>query len=282
MSIKNFLFFLAVAFLPLFSLAQELKVATYNIRYDNKGDAEHGDGWAARNPLLAAQVRFFDFDLMGVQEALDHQLRDLDGQLKGYARIGVGREDGRKAGEYSAIYYKTARVELLDHATFWLSETPATPSKGWDAALNRICTWGKFRDRESGKIFFHFNLHMDHIGREARRKSTGLVLEKIREISGGTPAILSGDFNFDQDHPNYSLIVRSGLLRDSYDLAPVRLAPNGTFNQFRVDKTSHDRRIDHIFVSEGITVNRYGILTGSYKGHFPSDHFPVVVVLELE
>src|SRR5690606_22906595 len=130
-----------------------------------------------------------------------------------------------------------------------------------------------------GKIFFHFNLHMDHIGREARRKSTGLVLEKIREISGGTPAILSGDFNFDQDHPNYSLIVRSGLLRDSYDLAPVRLASNGTFNQFRVDKTGHDRRIDHIFVSEGLTVNRYGILTGSYKGHFPSDHFPVVVVL---
>src|SRR5690606_28323812 len=147
----------------------------------------------------------------------------------------------------------------------------------WDAALNRICTWGKFRDKESKKEFFYFNLHMDHRGQEAREKSTLLVLEKIREIAGKAPVFLSGDFNFGQSHPNYALIVNSGFLKDSYELAPVRLAPNGTFNSFDFTKTGHDNRIDHIFVNRHVTVNRYGILTGSYKGHFPSDHFPVVI-----
>src|SRR3546814_6755240 len=108
----------------------------------------------------------------------------------------------RSSDLYSAIFYKKDRFRLLDHDTFWLSETPEVPSKGWDAALNRICTWGKFRDKESRKEFFYFNLHMDHRGKEARKKSTLLVLEKIREIAGKTHVILSGDFNFNQSHPN--------------------------------------------------------------------------------
>lgn len=280
MNLKNLLSFLIVMLaLPLLSLGQELTVASYNIRYDNKGDAEKGDGWESRLPIIASQALFFDFDLMGVQEALDNQLKDLDGKLEAYDRIGVGREDGKTRGEYSAIFYKKDRFQVLDHATFWLSETPDKPSKGWDAALNRICTWGKFMDKESKEEFFYFNLHMDHKGQEARKNSTLLVLEKIREIAGKAPVILSGDFNFDQDHPNYKLIVNSGFLEDTYELAPVRLAPNGTFNRFDTEETNHDRRIDHIFVNDQVEVERYGILTGSYKGHFPSDHFPVVVKL---
>ncbi|QEC51466.1 endonuclease/exonuclease/phosphatase family metal-dependent hydrolase [Anseongella ginsenosidimutans] len=267
--------------LPLLSIGQELTVASYNIRYANEGDAEKGDGWESRLPVITSQVLFFDFDLMGVQEALESQLIDLDGQLEAYDRIGVGRKDGKTGGEYSPIFYKKDRFKLLDHATFWLSETPETPSKGWDAALNRICTWGKFRDNESKKEFFYFNLHMDHKGQEARKNSTLLVLEKIREIAGNAPVILSGDFNFDQDHPNYKLIAGSGFLEDTYELAPIRMAPNGTFNQFNFNNTGHDRRIDHIFINKKFTANRFGILTGSYKGHFPSDHFPVVVELEM-
>lgn len=283
MSLKRSLFLLiAVAVLPLFSTAQEVTVASYNIRYANEGDAEKGDGWESRLPVIASQVLFFYFDLMGVQEALDGQLSDLDGKLEAYDRIGVGREDGKTGGEYSAIFYKKDRFKLLDHDTFWLSETPETPSKGWDAALNRICTWGRFKDKASKEEFFYFNLHMDHRGQEARKNSTLLVLEKIREIAGKAPVILSGDFNFDQSHPNYGLIVNSGFLRDAYELAPVRLAPNGTFNRFDFSATDHDRRIDHIFVNDEVEVERYGILTGSYKGHFPSDHFPVVVKLELD
>ncbi|HYH56364.1 MAG TPA: endonuclease/exonuclease/phosphatase family protein [Anseongella sp.] len=281
MKLRNFIAILILA-LPFHSSGQELKVASYNIRYDNKGDAEKGNGWQGRCPVIASQVLFFDFDLMGVQEALDNQLRDLDGLLKGYARIGVGRDDGKAAGEYSAIFYKKDRFRLLDHATFWLSETPEKPSKGWDADLNRVCTWGKFKDKASGKEFFHFNLHFDHRGEEARKNSTLLVLEKIREIAGNAPVVLSGDFNFAQDHPNYALLSNSGQLKDTYELAPVRLAPNGTFNSFSPDRTGHDKRIDHIFVSKGFGVERYGILTGTYKGHFPSDHFPVVAILEFK
>src|SRR5690606_14028040 len=230
MKVKNFCFFLiALLVAPLLSIGQKLNVASYNIRYANPDDAKRGDGWERRVPVIASQVHFFDFDLMGVQEALARQLEDLDKLLIEYDRIGVGREDGKTGGEYSAIFYKKDRFRLLDHDTFWLSETPEKPSKGWDAALNRICTWGKFRDKESKKEFFYFNLHMDHRGQEAREKSTLLVLEKIREIAGKAPVFLSGDFNFGQSHPNYALIVNSGFLKDSYELAPVRLAPNGTF-----------------------------------------------------
>src|SRR5690606_5842166 len=150
-----------------------------------------------------------------VQEALARQLEDLDKLLIEYDRIGVGREDGKAGGEFSPIFYKKDRLELLDHDTFWLSETPEKPSKGWDAALNRICTWGKFRDRLSGEEFFHFNLHMDHMGQEARKNSSLLIVEKIREIAGDAPVILSGDFNFDQTHPNYQLIVKSGVVEDT-------------------------------------------------------------------
>lgn len=283
MNIKNFLLLLiSVVSLPFLSAGQELTVASYNIRYANEGDAEKGDGWESRLPVIASQVLFFDFDLMGVQEALDRQLNDLDGKLEAYDRFGVGREDGKTGGEYSAIFYKKDRFKLLDHDTFWLSETPEVPSKGWDAALNRICTWGKFRDKESKEDFYYFNLHMDHRGQEARKNSTLLVLEKIREIAGNAPVILSGDFNFDQSHPNYALIANSGFLKDTYELAPIRLAPNGTFNQFDFNNTGHNKRIDHIFVNDQVEVERYGILTGSYKGHFPSDHFPVVVKLELD
>lgn len=272
---------LIVAF-PLFSAGQEFKVASYNIRYAAEGDVEQGDGWERRVPVITSQVLFFDFDLMGVQEALERQLNDMDQRLDAYDRIGVGREDGKAGGEFSAIYYKKGRFKLLDHDTFWLSESPETPSKGWDAALNRICTWGKFRDRRTNEDFFYFNLHMDHRGQEARKNSTALVLKMIREIAGNAPVILSGDFNFDQSHANYGLIVNSGFLRDTYELAPIRLAPNGTFNQFSFENTGHDKRIDHIFINDGFEAERYGILTGSYKGHFPSDHFPVVVELEFD
>src|SRR5690606_10973434 len=283
MKVKNFCFFLiALLVAPLLSIGQKLNVASYNIRYANPDDAKRGDGWERRVPVIASQVHFFDFDLMGVQEALARQLEDLDKLLIEYDRIGVGREDGKAGGEFSPIFYKKDRLELLDHDTFWFSETPEMPSKGWDAALNRICTWGKFRDRLSGEEFFHFKLHMDHMGQEARKNSSLLIVEKIREIAGDAPVILSGDFNFHQTHPNYQLIVKSGVVEDTYEQAPVRMAPNGTFNRFSFEGTGHDNRIDHIFVNDKVRVNHYGILTISYKGHFPSDHFPVLVEVELD
>jgi endonuclease/exonuclease/phosphatase family metal-dependent hydrolase len=210
-------------------------------------------------------------------------LDDLLAVLPGYGHISAGRDDGKAKGEASPIFYKTSRFEVLKSGHFWLSEQPDRPSKGWDAALNRICTWGQFKDKESGKAFWFFNLHMDHVGVVARAESAKLVLAKIKEICGAEPVILTGDFNVDQRNESYTLIAESGLLRCAYETAVVRYAHSGTFNAFNTQVTS-DSRIDHIFVSKDFTVERYGILTDTYvpqegPPRLPSDHYPVKVVL---
>lgn len=285
--------------------AQQLRVASYNIRYDNKGDAAEGNGWEQRLPYMAALIQFNDFELMGAQEVMHHQLNDLLASLPGYAYVGIGRDDGKTKGEYAPIFYKTERLGLITSGHFWLSEITDRPNKGWDAALPRICTWAKFEDKASGITFYHFNLHMDHIGVEARKQSAALVLEKAKEIAGDEPVLLTGDFNVDQESDSYQLITASGELRDAYEAAQVRYAPNGTFNAFEVNYRTQSR-IDHIFVSRSVQVDRYGILTDTYHGEamdstsvqsgnfpkeysfkksqarLPSDHYPVMVVLEFK
>lgn len=255
--------------------AQTLKLATYNIRYDNKQDT--ANAWLQRLPYLTQLIKFQDFDLVGTQEVLHNQLQDLAGALPGYGYLGVGRDDGRQAGEYSAIFYKQARFELLKQGTFWLSPTPAVPSKGWDAALPRVCTWGQFRDKGTGFVFYFFNTHFDHIGVVARRESAKLILAQVQALAGAAPAVLSGDFNVDQRDESYALINASGRLKDAYTTAALVYAPNGTFNNFD-PKTKTDARIDHIFLSSVFTVARYGILTDTYGGgKTPSDHYPVAI-----
>jgi endonuclease/exonuclease/phosphatase family metal-dependent hydrolase len=268
--------------------AQRFNIGTYNLRYANHGDSMHGNGWGQRLPVIAAQIRFHDFDIFGTQEGLHHMLEGLRDSLPDYTYIGIGRDDGKIAGEHSAIFYKTGKFKLLDHGDFWLSDVPDRPNKGWDAVLPRICTWGKFREISTGFVFYMFNLHMDHVGVRARAESAKLVLLKIKEFSAGTPVILTGDFNVDQTNESYRLINESGVLKDCYELSPIRLATNGTFNNFQADGKT-DSRIDHIFVSRQFKVERYGILTdtyrapgdnGKYSARTPSDHFPVEATVE--
>lgn len=279
----------------------KITVASYNVRYDNPGDAEKGNAWEERCPVITDLIRFNDFEIFGAQEVLHHMLEDMLAGLPGYSYIGVGRDDGVTKGEYSPIFYKTSRFELLNSGTFWLSEETGFPNKGWDAALPRICTWGEFKDKNSKLRFYLFNLHMDHVGVQARSESSKLVLHKIDEMCGNSPVILTGDFNVDQQNDNYRVIVDSDLLKDTYEVAPIRFALNGTFNAFDPNLKT-DSRIDHIFVSRGFSVEKYGILTDTYrvqmndsiirKGDFPkevhfldhvarlpSDHFPVKVHL---
>lgn len=283
-----------------------IRVASYNIRYDNEGDALNGNGWKQRYPVIVNMILFHDFDLIGTQECKHNQIEDLTRSLSGYASIGVGRDDGKTKGEYSAIFYKKDRFEVVEQGNFWLSETPGQPGKGWDAALNRICTWGKFRDKNNGKSFYFFNLHMDHIGVEARKNSARLVLNTIKKLKDKCPVILSGDFNVDQNNESYLLLDSSGILRDSYHLAHIRYAGNGTFNNFNPDMKT-DSRIDHIFVGKQFSVSRYAILPDvywsekpvndeiskanaapqeisfrKYEVRLPSDHYPVVVDLKYE
>lgn len=284
--------------------AETMVVATFNIRNANGGDSINGNGWGQRCPYIAQLVQFHGFEIFGTQEGKYHQLQDLKAAMPGYDYIGVGRDDGKQAGEFSAIFYKTERFEVLEHGDFWLSPETDHPNKGWDAALPRICTWGKFKEKNSGFEFIYFNLHMDHIGVQARSESAKLILQKVKEQPSHIPVILSGDFNVDQTNESYALLNNSGVMRDAYEMADLRYAPNGTFNGFHPDRMTTSR-IDHIFLSDDFQVLKYGILTDTYRtpveesaekeknGNFPkevsmqkyearmpSDHFPVMIVVE--
>ena len=287
--------------------AAQMLVGTYNIRLKVASDSLKGEVWNKRCQVMCDQVNFMAPAIFGAQEVLHVQLLDMLDALDGYDYIGVGRDDGITGGEYSAIFYKTSELRLLDYGNFWLNETPDRPGLGWDAACIRICTWGKFarQTASNDEAFYYFNLHMDHVGVIARREAAKLIVSRIREIAQGAPVIVTGDFNVDQKDEIYGIFAGSGLLKDSYEAARIRFAENGTFNSFDIDLYS-DSRIDHVFVSPAIPVEAYAIMTNSYwvpnvnsdatvKGndapqqidfsHYtrrqPSDHYPVFVRLEL-
>lgn len=262
--------------------AQRLYVGTYNIRYNNPNDKKEGNAWAQRCPQLCDFINFEQPEIFGTQEVLVDQLHDLMKGLDGYGYIGVGRDDGKEKGEYAAIFYKKDQLSLLDSGNFWLSPTPERASLGWDAACIRICTWGKFQDKISGKQFYFFNTHIDHVGTVARRESARLILKRINQLSKGLPTILTGDFNVDQTDEIYQIFSNSGVLRDCYTNALQRMTPTGTWNDFMQDSRSKSR-IDHIFVSSDFKVPHYAIFTNSYwlgkSRRNISDHYPVMVKL---
>lgn len=278
-------------------------VASYNLRQLNDGDTKAGNGWSRRCPVLGELIRYHEFDIFGTQEGFKSQLEDLKGELPEYDYIGVGREDGKQEGEHSAIFYRKDMFTLLDHGDFWISETPDKPGLGWDAVCPRICSWGKFRHNESGREFVMFNLHMDHVGKKARVEGAKLVRRRIDNFGKDCPAFVTGDFNVDQTSPSYRTITAGGDLLDSYEVAQLRYALNGTFNNYETDNYT-DSRIDHVFVSPDVKVLKYGVLTDTYRtpensehvdatdapqeievsryvARTPSDHFPVVVKVAL-
>lgn len=268
--------------------AQNLNIATYNLRNDNQSDV--GNMWNDRYPYVGKLITYHDFDVFGTQEALPHQLIDLKNILDGYSFYGEGR-DGNGQGEHAAIFYKTDKYTLLDKGDFWLSATPDVPSKSWDApCCNRICTWVKLRDNETGKTFFVFNAHYDYEKDYARNQSSKLVLSKIKEIAKDEPVIFMGDLNGDASESWCTLIQDSGLLKDSYFETPNPYANNSSFNAW--GKLDHldaidapilkeKQVIDHIYVSDHFKVQKWGLLTDTYDyGKFPSDHFPILVNAE--
>ena len=248
--IYSFLFVLC----SVFALqAESMVVATYNLRNANAGDSTNGNGWGQRYPYIAQLVQFHGFDIFGTQEGKYHQLQDLKNAMPGYDYIGVGRDDGK----------------------------------------------------QTGFTFLFFNLHMDHIGVQARAESAKLILKKLKEFPEKLPAILTGDFNVDQHNESYLLLDNSGIMRDSYQIADFRYVPNGTFNAFHADRKT-DSRIDHLFLTKEFDVKKYGVLTDTYRSEakdakneqnanfpkevsmqkhvarVPSDHFPVMIVVEVK
>lgn len=259
--------------------AQQYTVGTFNLRYANPGDS--GNLWKDRAPVVAALIRFHDFDILGTQEGLLNQLEDLSRELPGYTRYGLGRDDGRDAGEHSAVFFKKDKFELLQKGDFWFSQTPDKPSLGWDATCcNRICSWVQLKDKQSGKVFYFFNMHYDHQGVVARVESSKLILNKINEIAGDNPVIMSGDLNGGHDAACYKILASSAKVKDVYTLTRNRYVNNGSFNAFGENVKSNEI-IDHLFVTEHFSVLVYAILTDTYHGKYPSDHFPVLVKVSI-
>jgi endonuclease/exonuclease/phosphatase family metal-dependent hydrolase len=279
MNIKT-AFITGILFISMLSAgAQSFTVATFNIRYDNPRDS--GNLWVSRAPVVSNLIRFHDFDVFGVQEALKNQLDDISNNLPEYARYGAGRDDGKEAGEHSSIYYKKDMFRLLKSGDFWLSQTPDQPGKGWDATCcNRICSWVYLENIKTRKKFYLFNVHFDHQGVVARKESGKLMIQKIREIAGDQPVLLTGDLNGKRDSEWYLSIANSGILKDSYSGVKYPYENNSSSNGFRTPRGMGV--IDHIFMSKHFSSSKWGILTDTYFGKFPSDHFPVVAKVELQ
>lgn len=254
-----------------------LRVMSFNLRLNVASDS--ANAWPHRREAAAALVS--EADVVGVQEALPGMLADLDADLPGYARIGVGREAGG-GGEYSAVLYRTDRLDRLDDGTFWLSETPEIPgSQSWDAALPRIATWGRFRDRATGDTLVVVNTHFDHVGETARRESARLILSRLDALAQGAPLVLTGDFNVPDDSDVYRVLTDGTRLRDARLASEA--APTGvpeTWQNFGRDPL--ERRIDFVFVRGPVRVLAFatrdetiGDVLGTANGRYPSDHFPV-------
>lgn len=259
-----------------------VNVMSFNIRYDNPGDSLNS--WQYRRDRAATAIHFYDVDILGTQEVLHNQLEDLKQRLPEYDVVGVGREDGKEKGEYSALWYKKERFVLLDSGNFWLSETPEVAgSKGWDGACERMASWAKLKDKVSGKEYFALNTHLDHVGVAARREGVSLMLDKVNELSGGAPVIVTGDFNAAPESDVIRHVTDMGNpkhLTDAREISPIVYGPSWSFHNY--GKIPYEERplIDYVFVRNGLKVLKYGILAETEGDAFLSDHAPVLVTVE--
>ncbi len=270
---KRILLALFVATFALSAVAQDLNVASFNIRCGGplapgrerptKGDYSKFNGWDDRKQYVCDMINFEAFDVFGSQEVKKKQLDYMVANLPDYGYIGVARDDGKEKGEFCPVFYRKKDFKVLDGGTFWLSETPDKVSKGWDGACRRICSWGYFQRKSDKSRFYFLCIHLDHKGKEARMEGAKLVVDWVKKNCKGENVIIVGDFNVTQESEYYRVFSESGILADTYDTAKYRFAPTSTFNGFNPRRFA-DVRIDHIFVSKDVKVSRYGILTYHY------------------
>ncbi len=249
---------------------QPLNIISYNIRLNVASDGVNA--WPNRKDNVKALVKFYDADILCVQEALPDQFDELLANSE-FDVIGVGRDDGKRKGEFSAIYFNKNRFVKKDGGTFWLSLTPDVPSKGWDAALNRVCSWVKLYDKSNKKEFVVFNTHYDHVGVKARIESAKLIKQKIQEIAPKLPVVFTGDLNVTPETEAIATI--KSFLTDAKEISiEPHYGPNGTFNSFNFNSDLKNR-IDYIFVNKGFKVQKHATLTDSKDQRYYSDHLPV-------
>ena len=272
--------FILFAALVLGAQAQELKIISFNIRYNSWNNIDGPNGWPYRKAAVAKMILEERPAAIGLQEALIDQLQYLDSNLPGYRRIGVGRDDGREAGEFMAIYYDTLRLSADMSSTLWLSETPWEASKGWDAACYRTVTCVFFTDKRSGHSFSYFNTHLDHVGKVARAESAKFIAELVNE-SEGFPVILGGDMNSTIEDTIFSAFYKAGLkdARTMTDSTSHAITYNAFGGCEQSGNGTDGKVIDHFFVRD-VKVKQFRTLDGDYGVPYISDHYPIEMVIE--
>lgn len=272
---------ITVCFLSAKQPDSPLNVMTFNIRMDTQEDGSNQ--WSNRKDFAADLVKFHEVDIFGAQEVLNHQLNDLLQRLPDYSYVGVGREDGKTKGEYAPIFYKKDRFVLEDSGNFWLAEDMnAVGKKGWDAACERVATWGIFKDKISGNKFFFLNTHLDHMGKVARHEGASLVLEQAHKLAKNLPVIVTGDFNAVPDDDPIKVLTDKNDPRHvvhSREIATLKYGPEWTFHDYGRISNNEREWIDYIFVKGNIKVWHNGVLTDTLNNLYPSDHCPVITTL---
>ena len=260
----------------------DLKLMTFNVRYDNPDD--NLNNWKYRKEAVTKLIRAENIDILGAQEVLVNQLKDITEKLPEYNFIGVGREDGKAKGEFSPIFYKKNKFTVMKSGYFWLSGTPEVPSKGWDAACERIATWAQLKDNASGEIIFVLNTHLDHEGTMARQKSVELLRKNTAMLSEGFPQIIMGDFNADPE----STVIKQMLMRsnsnellNSKAVAKKVYGANWTFNGFGSVAIKDRPIIDYIFINKAVRVKEHIIAPETTNGKFLSDHSAVFIKVSI-
>jgi len=249
---------------------RELTVMTMNMRYDNPEDGENG--WRFRRGRIGELLGMRMPDVFGTQEVLANQFDDLRALLPGYTAVGVGREDGARAGEFNAVFFRRDRFELLDSGTFWLSEEPEKAgSRGWDGACERLATWVVLRDGDGAELLF-VDTHLDHVGEQARREGVELLLNRIGTLRGGRPVVLTGDFNAEPSDEPIVRVLASGALRSAHAEAPEKSGPEWSFSDFGRLPEAERPLIDYIFYGSGLEPVRCAILPDTLNGGYLSDH----------
>ncbi len=272
------IFYLVVLFFCSCSLfAQSFTAMSFNLRYDNAADKENQ--WENRKSELAGLIGYYHPDFLGIQEGLLHQVLYLKNKVSHYKFVGVGREDGKERGEFAAIFYDSTKFVCTEQKTFWLSATPQTVSVGWDAALPRICTFGKFKNLKTSEVIYVFNTHFDHMGAEARNMSAKLILQKIADLGlENEPILVMGDFNA-EPHSEPIETLKNALDLGFETTEKPFYGPPGTFNGFE-NCIAVQRQIDYIF-TKNIVVKTYRHIDDKRGNNlYISDHYPVFAELE--
>lgn len=262
---------------PTTPTAQPLQVMSFNIRLDVSSDSLNA--WTYRKANVGKLLAYYAPDLLGMQEVLPNQMQDLKQLLPQYTALGVGRDDGKDQGEYSPVFFRTDRFDLLKSGNFSLSQQPDSFGiLGWDAACNRVCTWALLRDKQSGREVAYFNTHLDHIGVTARREGSRLILERLQEIAPDVPAIITGDFNCPPDDEPARVLTEGGML-NAWTSADVAYGPDWSFHDFGRLPLAERSLLDYVFITPQLKATRCRVIQDTPAEGYYSDHCPVLAEL---